>query len=673
MPTQNTKENLDASESNALSQSGTAFVSEQKRPLYFDGRFLTAADLTAEQTYFLKRQAALNRANGFGVIRGLEVSRSLGTASGSDASRVIVAPGSGVTPSGDVVTIENSLPINLADTARIERLDATFGLLQQAQDSARSQTGLFILGLRSVEYSASPTASYPTSSTGTSGITQQNGEIVEATAVTLVRYGDTVTSVERSGNRARSQIARDIFVNGTIPDFPVDLLPLAMISLQQNTVQWIDNFLVRRELGSSSSATLGLNAIPRALRSAHLQQYNQQFEDLQASGSTFSANSFDALPAAGQLPKSGINPTDFSQTFFPADVKVNLTIAPTDEIIALIEDSLALPPIDLRENASSGTSNLETLSLLVVIPMTRQQINTFRQSLAAATASPLAGLNISRTLNLAAPGIISKRSPLERLARLDKFSLPVFSSRPIPLPTADTAADTADSLWRKAIEAADKLWYVRQRNIPYQAEIVGTAIAIAGNDTSTESALVNRLDSLNLGDRFNNLNTSLIARAEAVSLLSAPRLARSDLLLRSALRDLEIAPTITASTAPTAPTDGTSVFVPPPEPSTETPSEPTPPRPIDRADVLRVAERFGDPRLGEGLSRLEAADSRLTTDPTVVNTLANSGNVVALDQIARNLTPAELTSFSRELTTVARGGSTVGVNSLIRNRLEGIR
>ena len=347
MPTQNTKENLDASEFNALSQSGTAFVSEQKRPLYFDGRFLTAADLTAEQTYFLKRQGALNRANGFGVIRGLEVSRSAGTASGSEAFRVTVAPGSGVTPGGDVVTIENLLSINLADTARIERLDATFGLLEQAKDSARSQTGLFVLGLRSVEYSASPTASYPTSSTGTGGISQQNGEIVEATAVTLVRYGDTVSDAgDRAGNRARSQIARDIFVNGTVPDFPVNLLPLAMISLQQNTVQWIDNFLVRRELGSSSSATLGLNAIPRALRSAHLQQYNQQFEDLKASGSTFSANSFDALPAAGQLLKSAINPTDFSQTFFPADVKVSLTIAPTDEIIALIEDSLALPPID---------------------------------------------------------------------------------------------------------------------------------------------------------------------------------------------------------------------------------------------------------------------------------------------------------------------------------------
>ena len=302
--------------------------------------------------------------------------------------------------------------------------------------------------------------------------------------------------------------------------------------------------------------------------------------------------------------------------------------------------------------------------------MTRQQINTFRQDLAAATASPLTGLSVFRSLSLAAPGIISKRSPLERLGRLDNFSFPVFSSRPLPLPPADTAADTADSLWRKAIEAADKLWYVRQRNIPYQAEIVGSAIAIAGNDTNTESALVSRLGTLNLGDRFNNLNTSAIARAEAVSLLSAPSLTRSDLLLRSALRDLEIAPTITT---PTTPTDGTSVFVPPPEPPADTPVEPTPARPLDRADVLRVAERFGDPRLGEGLSRLEAADSTLTTDPAIVNTLANSGNVVALDQVARTLTPAELTSFSRELTTVARGGNTGAVNSLIRNRLEGIR
>src|SRR6476659_2699272 len=43
------------------------------RPRWFDGRFLAASDLQAEQNYFLVRQSDLGRAAGSGVIEGLEV------------------------------------------------------------------------------------------------------------------------------------------------------------------------------------------------------------------------------------------------------------------------------------------------------------------------------------------------------------------------------------------------------------------------------------------------------------------------------------------------------------------------------------------------------------------------------------------------------------------------
>src|SRR5690349_8263991 len=43
------------------------------RPRWFDGRFLAASDLLAEQNYFLVRQADLGRAAGSGIIDGLGV------------------------------------------------------------------------------------------------------------------------------------------------------------------------------------------------------------------------------------------------------------------------------------------------------------------------------------------------------------------------------------------------------------------------------------------------------------------------------------------------------------------------------------------------------------------------------------------------------------------------
>jgi hypothetical protein len=647
------REFIDASEFAALQQTGTVLLTERRRPLYFDGRFLAAADLTAEQTYFLGRQATLNRLSGFGVLQGLEVSRPPATGDQLNAFQVAIAPGTGVTPSGESVTLDTPLTINLANTARIEQLNAAFGVGEAIRDPARSQTGLFILGLRLVEYSDTPIASYPTSSTGPGNISTQFGEILEATAVTLAHYSNL------SGARLRSQIARDIFVNETVPNLPANLLPLAMVALDQGAVQWIDNFLVRRDLGSSAQGTLGLNTIPRALRSAHLLQYDQQLREIEATASAgFSAASyFDSLPAAGRVPKSAINPTDFSQRYFPSEVTVELTVAPTDEIAALVEDSLALPPIDLQETPAE----FETLSLLLVIPMTRQQLNSFKQDLAAATvpppapspqpitqpifqpiSQPISQPIFRRALTLAAPGLIAKRTPLEKLARLNQFILPI-------LPTANPV----DSLWRTALANAAEIWYIRQRNIPYQADIVGTTIPLASDDASIESNLIDRLDTLSLGERFSDLRTSTLGRADVVSLLSSPQISRSDLLLRSTLNELENAATET----PAAPGE--------PAVSTE--------RPIDRATVLRVAEQFGDPRLGEGLSRLESVAPEIRENQVVINTLASSGDAIALDKIARTLSPTELTSFSRELTTLAGAGNTAAVNSLVRNRLEAVR
>lgn len=653
MATQPAREFIDAAEFADLQDTGTVFVTERRRPLYFDGRFLAAADLTAEQTYFLGRQANLNRVSGFGVVQGLEVLRPTGAE--ATAFQVTIAAGCGVTPSGESVVLETDLTVNLANTARIETLDAAFGVGDRIQDPARSQTGVFILGLRLVEYSDSPIASYLTSSTGSGSVTAQNGEIVEATAITLARYGNL------GGRRARSQIARDIFVEETVPKLPVNLLPLAMVALDRGAVQWIDNFLVRRDLGSAANGTLGLNTVPRALRSAHLLQYDQQLREVETTASAgFSAASyFDTLPAAGRLPKAAINEADFSQRYFPSAVTVELTVAPTDEIAALVEDSLALPPIDLRENLA----DLETLSLLMVIPLTRQQLITFKQALAAAEEPPEpselpepitpppffqpairpALQPIRRPLTLAAPGLIAKRKPLEKLARLNRFILPIA-----PTP------DPVDSLWRNALANAPELWYIRQRNIPYQADIVGTVVPLASDDASVESDLTDRLDRLNLGERFSDLRTSAVGRADVVLLLSAPQINRSELLLRSALSELENAPfdaDVPADSSTGSPADSA--------------------RPIDRATVLGVAERFGDPRLGEGLSRLESVAPAIRDNEAVVTALASSGETIALDRVARTLSPTELTRFSRELTTVATGGDTAAVRSLIRNRLEG--
>ena len=49
----------------------------------------------------------------------------------------------------------------------------------------------------------------------------------------------------------------------------------------------------------------------------------------------------------------------------------------------------------------------------------------------------------------------------------------------VPVPIVVNPADEA---WRQALRAADFLWYVRRRALPYRADLVGTATAIDGTN-----------------------------------------------------------------------------------------------------------------------------------------------------------------------------------------------
>src|SRR5262245_14628677 len=94
------RERIDVTEFQRLRDAGSIILDQRLiRPLYFDGRFLTARDLTREQTYFLTRQADLGRAGGSGVVTGL------GVVQGPTATSVEIEPGHGITPVGELVMV----------------------------------------------------------------------------------------------------------------------------------------------------------------------------------------------------------------------------------------------------------------------------------------------------------------------------------------------------------------------------------------------------------------------------------------------------------------------------------------------------------------------------------------------------------------------------------------
>lgn len=420
----------------------------RERPRYFDGRFLAARDLIKDQQYFLTREADLGRAAGSGVATGLQVNI------GDSASQLVIGAGQGITPTGELVLLPADLRINLSDLPLAEQLSARFGLGRIPAAPMRSRTGLFVLALRPVEYTANPIGAYPTTLTGPR--TVEDGDVIEATAVTLVPWQDDGAADALQARRAHA--ARTIFVQGGNAAVASGLLPLAMLALEGNRLVWIDEAMVRRELGADRGDLPGLGFAPRALRLAHLMQHTTHLEDVtrQLGGRSFpAATQFEALPPAGPLPPGIIATSDFTQRYFPTEVDVDFSVIPEDELPALVEESLALPPIDLQDSEAA----LDRTAVLVLAPVPRAEWRAVIARLESRV----------RTLRPAAPNQVALRKPLEILTRL---------RLPLPLP----APAPSDAEWTR-LANLPRLWYVRRRNLAYRDDLAGTPLAVIGGPT----------------------------------------------------------------------------------------------------------------------------------------------------------------------------------------------
>lgn len=519
----------------------------RERPRYFDGRFLAARDLIRDQQYFLTREADLGRAAGSGVAVGLSVR------DGADAQSLTITLGHGVTPAGELVLLPRDLRLSLANIPVAEQLSARFGLSRLPQPPLRSRTGLFVLGLRPVEFTANPIGAYPTSLTGAR--TVEDGDIVEATAVVLVPWPDDGGSDALEARRAAA--AHAIFVAGAERGISANVLPVAMLALQSNTVVWVDEPMVRRDLGADRADLPGLGLSPRALRLAHFLQHQEHLADVVrvSGGRTFPAAArFSSLPSAGRLPPGAINAADFTQRYFPAEVDTDLSIIPEDELPALIEDALALPPIDLTMPAES----LDSTAVAILVPVPR---NEWRAVVGRLTTRV-------RPLRPAAPNLVAQRKPLEALLRLRPLT-PV-----VPLPDP---ADPSDAEWQRLVRLPN-LWFVRRRHLTVRDDMVGASLRFAAVETGVVTDRVReRLTSLGLATNLDRVLTSATpaAAVEVTRLLDSPRFVDSPALTAAALGEL----------AARSETAGT----------------------LDTAAAVAVSSTLTATGAGDGLARLESA------------------------------------------------------------------
>ncbi len=94
-----------------------------------------------------------------------------------------------------------------------------------------------------------------------------------------------------------------------------------MVALRGNFIEWVDPFMVRRETGAERPAGMDFGFGARALREAHLLQYQRHLADAleRESEQPFPATSYlDALPPVGQFPAGDDRPRPAHAAFFPA-------------------------------------------------------------------------------------------------------------------------------------------------------------------------------------------------------------------------------------------------------------------------------------------------------------------------------------------------------------------
>jgi hypothetical protein len=189
----------------------------------------------------------------------------------------------------------------------------------------------------------------------------------------------------------------------------------------------------------ASAVQLGL-ADP-ATQQAYLMQYDAQLKTVVSSlpaNTSFSASTyFQALPPAGAVPVASINASNLTQIFFPQQTNVRLSLVPSDELPALIQDCMSLPPIDLTQPASSFAN----LSIAILVPVARSSFATLKATLPdAQLKAALLQLPIARTL------------------------LPIFRLLPGALEQSSAAA-TANG-WPGVLGGLTYAFYVRLRDQP---------------------------------------------------------------------------------------------------------------------------------------------------------------------------------------------------------------
>jgi hypothetical protein len=594
------RERIDAQELSDPDDRGAVLLDRRRRrPRYFDDRFLTARDLTRNQQYTLLRQADLAQLSGGGIVHGLAVHTD------QSGTHVRIDPGLGIARTGESMALRRAAELTLAKLRVVAAQIRTTKLLAESA-ATRAGTGMYVLVARPVEYSRNAVMTFPDGTLAKLALADT--EIVEGTWFSLMLLPGA--GPNEIVGRGRARLAREVFVGGFDPTLATDGLALAVVGVVNGRVQWVDQALASRSVGGDAQLGFGLQG--RKLRLAYQAQYTRHLADVVEQrrhaglpDGLPASTAFAALPPVGPLPRGAIQVTtsEVRQSFFPREIYVELAIMPDDELPALLAEGLARAPIDLEADGVS----LEGVPVLIVVPVSRASFDQLTPRMQGIYRAPALESTVRQVVNA---------RPIDALGVLRRKTEPAVWSDPLPL---DLEA------WRKAVESATQLWYVRRRQFA-SASVVVPRIAAFDDDQPAIEMLSDEAQSQLLAAdeirRFNQLfggaskdtlaaidkllSNKLFEPAEESSVYVSGMIGELAYLSRRGRPPVVPERFDTArSLIPLAPVPRSPVF-------TDIPlGDRLRLRPLELADVERVAWRFSLPGINKSLRQKSLAEPPL--------------------------------------------------------------
>lgn len=308
------------------------------RTHYYDGRLLRASDLTRDQFYLDERLREVGRAIGQGIVNGFNLTLL-------PNRQLEVSGGVAVTASGRVLELESATTrLNLTDAALINELNPSFRSLEP---------GLYIVVVRYAEKGSGSAEIYPRDLQAERGFHFNAYEEGVQFGLVKLPINLPLEKIQRiSANEVsvyiRALLVRQLLLGsmGQPQIIGEDAVALGVMGVEYGIAQWLDKGLLRRPFRSLQS----LNFVQQDLYN----HYEELFADIlslrhsTANQDKFLASRyFSVLPPVGSLPKLAIDPINAYQHYFPEQFEVSLSPVREDDLPSLIQQSLALEPIDL--------------------------------------------------------------------------------------------------------------------------------------------------------------------------------------------------------------------------------------------------------------------------------------------------------------------------------------